>query len=474
MKPEDIFNAITDIRDDQINFPKPRRSRAWYLAPIAACLALALIALPFLGARSPWARPLYTGAAQLAAASYPEPSPGDELPAPRAESGQSSYAAGPFSEEDSGEFTVPERFLLQSAEIFLTADNQQNLIFSPVSLYTILGMSAELCEGEARQEILDLLLSPGIEALRDSSRSLWSRSYADGDSAFILANSLWLSNAVDYKQPVLDLLAENYFADSFRGDMGSAEYDRMHLDWLDDRTNGYLTDRLPELNTPKDTVIYLDSTLYYKAGWLTEFDPSQNIDGTFHAMYMDQDCTFMRESFQGLYYRGESFAAVSKPLYGGQEMLFVLPGEGVTTNELLVGGEYQRFMDLVFLGAGWSKEAGCANINLSVPKFDITSSADMTLGLKSMGINGIFESGKGSFSPLTDQDFAFTSVTHTCRLSIDEQGCEGAAVTTMRGDGGAAPPEETVDFTLDRPFLFAILSESGLPVFMGAVNRMAE
>ena len=27
MRPEDIFDAVTDIRDDQIEFAKPRRSR---------------------------------------------------------------------------------------------------------------------------------------------------------------------------------------------------------------------------------------------------------------------------------------------------------------------------------------------------------------------------------------------------------------------------------------------------------------
>ncbi len=29
------------------------------------------------------------------------------------------------------------------------------------------------------------------------------------------------------------------------------------------------------------------------------------------------------------------------------------------------------------------------------------------------------------------------------------------------------PPEEEVDFTLDRPFLFVITGEDGLPLFVG-------
>ena len=34
------------------------------------------------------------------------------------------------------------------------------------------------------------------------------------------------------------------------------------------------------------------------------------------------------------------------------------------------------------------------------------------------------------------------------------------------------PPEEEIDFTLDRPFLFTIINTAGLPVYMGAVNRV--
>ena len=71
MRPEDLFNAVTDIRDDQIEFAKPARSRRRYLVPMAACLALALIALPFLSSPSPVVQPLYTGSAQLARAEYP-------------------------------------------------------------------------------------------------------------------------------------------------------------------------------------------------------------------------------------------------------------------------------------------------------------------------------------------------------------------------------------------------------------------
>ena len=43
--------------------------------------------------------------------------------------------------------------------------------------------------------------------------------------------------------------------------------------------------------------------------------------------------------------------------------------------------------------------------------------------------------------------------------------------TVMMMCGEAAPPEEEVDFTLNRPFVFAITGTDGLPLFVGVVHQ---
>ena len=39
------------------------------------------------------------------------------------------------------------------------------------------------------------------------------------------------------------------------------------------------------------------------------------------------------------------------------------------------------------------------------------------------------------------------------------------------GAGSAMPPEEIIDFILDRPFLFVIATYEGVPLFTGVVNE---
>ena len=52
---------------------------------------------------------------------------------------------------------------------------------------------------------------------------------------------------------------------------------------------------------------------------------------------------------------------------------------------------------------------------------------------------------------------------------IDEEGCEAAAYVDIGVTGAAAPPPDEIDFTLDRPFLFAVAKREIL--FAGIVNR---
>lgn len=47
------------------------------------------------------------------------------------------------------------------------------------------------------------------------------------------------------------------------------------------------------------------------------------------------------------------------------------------------------------------------------------------------------------------------------------------AYTVMVACGAALPPDERVEFTLDRPFLFAVTGESGEILFAGIVNTPA-
>ena len=55
-------------------------------------------------------------------------------------------------------------------------------------------------------------------------------------------------------------------------------------------------------------------------------------------------------------------------------------------------------------------------------------------------------------------------------MKIDEKGVTAASYIELNfGAGAAEPPDEIIDFVLDRPFVFAV-TKSHIPLFVGKVN----
>ena len=111
-------------------------------------------------------------------------------------------------------------------------------------------------------------------------------------------------------------------------------------------------------------------------------------------------------------------------------------------------------------------------VNLSVPRFSVSGSTDLKNVLAAVGATDVLEADKADFSPLTAAEGMFlSSAEHTARVEIDEDGVTAAAYTVLALAGGM-PPEEVIDFVLDRPFLFVITGFDGSLLFSGIVRNI--
>ena len=129
-------------------------------------------------------------------------------------------------------------FFLNSTGVFLNKNSTDNQAYSPLSLYMALGMSAEITDGNSRQQILDALHQSDIQALRSHSQSIWQANYMDdGLSKCVLANSLWMNNRMSYKKDTVGRLADTYYSSVFSGTPGSDEYNKMLADFSSGNDN---------------------------------------------------------------------------------------------------------------------------------------------------------------------------------------------------------------------------------------------
>lgn len=357
---------------------------------------------------------------------------------------------------------------------FLTDTEGKNKVYSPLNVYMALAMLAETTEGESRQQILNLLHTDSMETLRNNASILWNANYSDeGTVTSLLASSAWLSNRLTYNQETLNTLAEYYYASSFSGTMGSAEYNKMLQDWLNEQTGGLLEDQAANIEMDPLAVFTLATTVYFRAKWTDEFNEKNNTEEIFHAASGDVKTEFMHQSGTDSYYWGENFSAITRGMENSGEMVFILPDEGVSVESLLTDNEVLDFIHERF-SYSWENKKFLI-VNQSIPKFDVVSDYSLIDGLKNLGVTDVFNAAKADFSPLlgeySEYPVAVDEATHAARVMIDEEGCVAAAFTVMQAAGSAMPPEETVDFVLDRPFLFVIKGLDGQPLFIGVVNQ---
>lgn len=361
-------------------------------------------------------------------------------------------------------------FFAESTALYI-GDSEENRVWSPVNGYIALAMLAEVTGGESREQILTALNTPSLEVLRNHVGAIWEEVYREGNEACTLANSLWLNEDLSYNRDAMDALAYYHYASVYQADLSSPRAGRALRAWLNNNTGGLLKDYTARSAFPSEAVLTLASTVYLQAKWSNEFNPTRNTVDTFHAPGGDITVTYMnKKETQMNYYWGSSFGAVSLGLKNGCAMWLILPDEGKSLSDVLAEGEYLVPIDPENRVEGENYKY--MKVNLSVPKFDISSGGDIRDMLVELGITDVFHEGTADFSAITsDSPVYVTAVNQAARVIIDEQGVKAASYIEIPGAGAAMPPEEIIDFILDRPFLFIIADSGGIPLFIGAVNN---
>ena len=89
-----------------------------------------------------------------------------------------------------------------------------------------------------------------------------------------------------------------------------------------------------------------------------------------------------------------------------------------------------------------------------------------------MGLAEIFTPDGNHFSTVIHSEMPvfIDSINQDTRVTIDEDGVKAASYLIIEGVGSPEPPNEIIDFILDRPFVFVITSNS-IPLFVGTVNH---
>jgi serpin B len=292
---------------------------------------------------------------------------------------------------------------------------------------------------------LDLTLTSKTESVEEGEETEFTLN---------IANAIWGQSGYEFLPEFLEVLSRNYGAGMRLVDfVNASEQARTTInDWIAEQTEDKIQDLIPEGVLDDLTRLVLTNAIYFKAGWLNQFDENLTRSETF---YLLDGSTVQAEMMRASdpeyfnYAKGDGYQAIEL-LYQGDttSMLILVPDEGrlIEVESKLDDGFIDKILD----------DMQPTTLALSLPKFSFESKFELANLLAEMGMPDAFDPVKADFSGMDGTDLLYISnVIHQAFVGVDEQGTEAAAATAvvMRLESAMIPE---LELTIDRPFIFLI------------------
>jgi serpin B len=345
-----------------------------------------------------------------------------------------------------------------------------NFFFSPYSLFESTALLHRGASGETAAEIartLHLSDSSAQGPTAGAARAPWVSEVGKSNRVTLhVASRLWGSDATSFHPLFLDAAKGSFGAElevvNFRAPEATCK--RINQ-WIDKETRSKIKEIISPANLNASEPyggLVITNAIYFKGLWKTPFPSEPEFTMAFSTGSKEVDVAAMAQTAPHLYGKSDGMQILEKP-YAGNElaMVFVLPAKTASTL-----GELEAELTAETLEE-WLHRAKRRTVDLRIPKFTMTSSANLNETLKEMGVSRAFDSGRAEFAKISDMPLSISEVLHKATVEVNESGTEAAAASATLGTFGGPPPEMIL-FHADRPFLFLIRHRASKTIlFMG-------
>ncbi len=356
-----------------------------------------------------------------------------------------------------------------SLKLFNENFEDKNILISPISIVSALGMVANGAKGNTIFEMEEVLNSD-IQGLNDYLKAYTAYLPSSDKYKVSLANSIWFKDdeGLNVNRDFLQTNKDYYDASVYKAAFDKSTKDDINA-WVKDKTNGMIETLLEEAPS-KDAVMYLINALSFDAEWENIYKDTQINDGEFTLENGEKQVVEFMSSSEFSYLENETVTGFIKP-YKDNKYAFVslLPKENISMVDLLKSFDTKNLISLL-------ENKKDKEVNVKIPKFSMEFNALLNEPLQSLGILDAFDEKKADFMGLgksIDGNIYISRVIHKTKIDLDEKGTKAGAVTAVEMDTESAPIEEVKKVILDRPFFFMIVDiEQNLPLFMGSLMNV--
>jgi serpin B len=352
-----------------------------------------------------------------------------------------------------------------------------NIFISPYSASAALAMTCAGARGDTEKQMIETLrfsVEPkSIQPAFESLRSILDKLKGKGGVSLNVANSLWPQKGYDIYPEYKDLLKTYYAASiislDYKSQLGEA-IKRIN-EWVEERTQGRIKDIItPDAINP-NTKMVLTNAIYFKGYWEQGFDPDLTEKSNFFISSDNSiETQMMKHTGMFKYADIESLQILEMP-YAGNElsMIVALPKATYGIDQL----EKELSSEKLSI---WKAKMVSTKVLADFPKFEMSSSFDLSDELVSMGMIDAFNSRNANFNGIAvgnNDPLYLSSVIHKAFIEVNEQGTQASAATSiMAPDGISFNDAQIPTFRADHPFIFIIQeNQTGSVLFIGRVSE---
>ncbi|XP_039116924.1 serpin-ZXA-like [Dioscorea cayenensis subsp. rotundata] len=355
----------------------------------------------------------------------------------------------------------------------------RNLVFSPLSLHSMLSLIAAGSKGPTRDEILPVLGSANLGELSSLASRIvsvvLSDASASGGPRIVFSNGVWVDRSVSLKPSFKQIASETYKAEAKTVDFQSnADQVAKEVNaWVENLTSGLIKGLLPSGSVDHETRLVFGNALYFKGLWDKKFDATGTTNSEFHLLDGSSvQVPFMTSEDKQLLSAHDGFKVLGLPYKKGVDgrqfsMYLFLPdaqdGLWSLLEKLKDLGSLDRYLPARKVAVGEFK----------IPKFKVSFGFEASEVLKALGLELLF-SENCDLSEMVDsptgQNLYVPSVIHKSFIEVNEEGTEAAAASVVVVLGSARVYQPPLDFVADHSFLFLIREDrTGVILFVGHV-----
>jgi len=343
--------------------------------------------------------------------------------------------------------------ITRSAEMMDRMGQEGNLMLSPLSLYSALGMTMNGAGGNTLLQ-MEETLGMTVEELNAFCAGLTNT------EELKTANSIWYAgNEVKPQSAFQERVETDYRAEIFGSDFSDkATVDKVN-NWVSENTDKMIPKLLDQIED--DTVMMLINTTLFDGVWVKPYEEYQIAEESFYLADGTEKTVDLMASSEGYYFENDAATGFMKYYENNYRFVAVLPKEeGDFTLESLS-------LDTLLASMISHK------VNAKMPSFTFESSMSFAEILGEMGMPDAFGSNADFSGLLEDSRSLFISeILQKSKIDLTAEGTKAAAATVVSVMATAARPSQEIvpkEVILNRPFAFVILDPEGAPLFLGKV-----